>query len=179
MKKISLFAGAAAAAMLAAPLAAQGINSASCNSSSYISKAFVNCDVDVKLNAKVPYLLSLSVENYSTDLGSPDRHDFDKGHRDASKPLNVEVKANTPWQVTIASPKGFGKNGSYQKATGDLRWSLDKNAYTSVTGSPVKLTDGNPTASKTSPVYLRTNWDYAKDLPGTYSISLEFTASAK
>jgi hypothetical protein len=99
----------------------------------------------------------------------------------------VTVKANQTWQVQISSTAAFWtavttdplNPARATKPRSDLLWATTLNgSYTAVTGTGAAVGSGSGTAGTLVPIYLQSNWDYALDTPGNYSIVVTFTLAS-
>jgi len=141
------------------------------------------CTVEISMPISDILRVSLSVP--SVGLGSPSDVDYAAGFRDVAGPaVAVTVKANRPVSLQMAgqSPT-FGYAGTMSnpiKPATDLLWATTAaglNGTPFNMGSPATLYSGGPT-SVTQSLFFRTLWNFATDVPGTYSLTISFTLSA-
>jgi hypothetical protein len=139
----------------------------------------------VEITMPVTDILRLSLSVPSVVLGTPSDVDFSAGFRDVpGSAVDVTVKANHPFSLQMAglSPT-FNYSGSMAnplKPASHLLWAtsaagLTGTPYTMAT--PATLFSGGAT-SITQSLYFRTLWNFATDVPGTYSLTISFTLSA-
>lgn len=156
----------AVALLASAPLAAQ----TSCNTS--------GCVVTVNAHATVNDVLLMDVGTSSTDLGTPLAADYTAGFKDAGGPT-VHVTSNRPYDVTVSTTASqFTYSGSLTdpaKPVSDLQWGTAAGTYTNDASASATLMSGNPTADDLQQIFFRTNWDIASDVPGDYTVALDFT----
>ena len=165
----------AVAALLATALTATRTAAQSCTTNP--------CTVGVTASSTVADVMQLTLSSTTTDLGSPTATEFAAGYMDASGPT-ATVKSNRPWKVTVV---GNAANFSYTappasgltntKAAGDLRWGTAAGTYGSNMGSAAQLSSGNGTSGSAQQIFFRTQWAWATDVPGTYSLVVNFTLS--
>jgi hypothetical protein len=141
------------------------------------------CTVGVTASSTVADVMQLTLSSTTTDLGSPTATEYGAGHMDASGPTST-VKSNRPWRVTVV---GNAANFSYSapaasgltntKSAADLKWGTTAGTYGSNMGSAAQLSSGNGTAGASQQIFFRTQWAWATDVPGTYSLVVNFTLS--
>lgn len=155
-----------------APLLAQG---PSCTTN--------GCTITNTASATVGDILKLSLNTAApTDLGTPTAADFDAGYMDAAGPT-ATVKANRPWSVAVSgAAASFTYTGALadpNKPATDLKWGTAAGTYPNDMGSSAVLFSGaSGTAGSSQQVFYRTLFAYDKDVPGTYSLTVNFTLSA-
>ena len=133
------------------------------------------CTVEITMPVSDVLLLSLSAS--SVALGSPIETDFQAGYRDVSgAAVNVTAKSNRAFTVQLGSvTPAFAYSGTLpnpNKPASHLLWATSAGGLATTTF----LSQG--AASVTSPLYLRTLWSFANDVPGTYSLTVRLTLSA-
>jgi hypothetical protein len=141
------------------------------------------CTVEISMPVTDVLRLSLSAPNIA--LGSPDDVDYQAGYRDvAGTAVNVTVRANRSFVVQLGGVTGsFSYAGSLTdpvKPASDLRWATSAAGLASTTnhmGTSATLL-ASPAAFLTQPLFLRTLWSFATDVPGTYALTISFTLSA-
>jgi hypothetical protein len=139
------------------------------------------CTVGASATATVTTVLRLTVAG-TADLGTPSETDYDAGHLDAAGPT-ATVKSNSPWHVDVvgATPT-FGYSGSSSnpnKQASDLTWGTSAGTYAQHMGSSAQLFSGSTgTAGASQAIFFRTLWDWAADVPGAYSLTINFTLAA-
>ena len=163
---------AVAVALLAA--ASQAYGQASCTGNP--------CTVQVTASATVSDVLKLTLSGTTTGLGTPTEADYDAGYKDVAGPT-ASVKSNRPWHVDVA---GSGATFSYagsltnpNKPSSDLHWGTSAGTYANTMGSSAVLLSGTTgTGSASQPIFFRTLWTWASDVPGSYSLVINFTLAA-
>ena len=163
---------AVAVALLAA--ASQADGQASCTGNP--------CTVQVTASATVNDVLKLTLSGTTTALGTPTEADYDAGYKDVAGPT-ASVKANRPWHVDIA---GAGATFTYagslanpNKPATDLQWGTTAGTYGNNMGaSAVLLSGANGTGNASQAIFFRTMWAWASDVPGSYSLVINFTLAA-
>ena len=139
----------------------------------------------VEISMPVTDVLRLSLSASSIALGSPDDADYQAGYKDvAGAAVNVTVKANRSFVVQLGGIAGsFSYAGTLTnpvKPSSDLRWAISAAGLASTTnhmGTSATLL-ASPAAFVTQPLFLRTLWSFATDVPGIYSLAISFTLSA-
>lgn len=140
------------------------------------------CTVQVTASATVNDVLKLTLSGTTTALGTPSEADYDAGYKDVAGPT-ASVKANRPWHVDIA---GAGATFSYvgslanpNKPSSDLQWGTSAGTYANNMGaSAVLLSGANGTGNASQAIFFRTMWAWASDVPGSYSLVINFTLAA-
>ena len=139
----------------------------------------------VEITMPVSEVLRISLASSSVSLGTPGEADFVAGYRDVSgAAVNVSVKSNRAFTVQLSGVTStFSYSGTLAnpgKSASDLKWATSAGALFTTTNhfgaTTTLLSQG--AGSITSPLYLRTLWSFASDVPGTYSLAIRFTLSA-
>ena len=141
------------------------------------------CTVEISMPISDILRVSLSVP--SVALGSPSDVDYAAGYRDVAGPaVTVTVKANRPVSLQMSGQSAvFGYAGSMSnpsKPASNLLWATSAAALNGTPfnmGAPATLYSGAATSTALS-LYFRTLWNFATDVPGTYSLTISFTLSA-
>lgn len=139
----------------------------------------------IELAMPVNDVLRLSLNAGSAGLGTPTETDYTAGFRDvAGTAANVSAKANRSFRVEVngATPQFtfLGALPNPGKPAADLLWATSAAGLGSTTahmGAPATLLNQGA-GTVTTPLFLRTRWDFARDVPGTYSLGIRFTISA-
>jgi hypothetical protein len=136
----------------------------------------------VTASANVPDILKLTLSSTTAPLGNPTETDFDAGYLDAAGPT-ATVKANRPWHVDVVGAAGvFSYTGTLtnpNKPASSLLWGTTAGTYGNNMGSSAQLVSGaNGTGGTAQAVYFRTNWSWANDVAGAYSLVVNFTVAA-
>jgi hypothetical protein len=140
----------------------------------------------VEITMPVTDVLRLTLSTGGIPLGTPDETDFTNGYKDfIGAAVTATVKANRPFHVQVSggSPL-FGYAGSLpnpSKPASDLRWATSQAGLAGASndmGTPGLLMNLGASASAQASLYLRTLWNFTRDVPGTYSMSIRFTLSA-
>jgi hypothetical protein len=166
---------AIAVAVLATVLGTSSVAAQSCSTNP--------CTVGVTASSTVADVMQLTLSSTSSDLGSPTATEYATGYMDAGGPT-ATVKSNRPWRVTVV---GNAANFSYtaplasgltnSKTAADLKWGTAAGTYGSNMGSAAQLSSGNGTSGAPQQIFFRTQWAWATDVPGTYSLVVNFTLS--
>lgn len=150
------------------------------------------CVLSLNTSATVNDVLRLTLSATNLDLGTPTETDYIAGYKDAAIHPTATVRANRAWAVTVGGHAGATEFGyasgptNPHKAAADLVWAKTAATLGTPTGNlsgPTVLssssigTDG-VTASSSQDIYFRTKWFWTSDVPGTYSLTVDFTLSA-
>ncbi len=137
------------------------------------------------LNASVPTLVNLTLENAATNLGAITAANFDDGQLiDGPR---FEARANRTYAVTLASASAlFTGSGNAAKAAGDVRYAVVTSAagcgtagtFAAVTTSAVSIFSGLAGLSPRQQLCFNIVWRYASDAPGTYALPLNLSVTA-
>lgn len=140
------------------------------------------CTVQLTASATVNDVLRLTLSSATASLGTPVEADFDAGYRDAAGPT-VSVKSNRPWHVDVAgATAAFSYTGAMtnpNKPASHLLWGTTAGTYGNNMGTSSVLTSGaSGTGSASQPIYFRTLWSWASDVPGSYGLVINLTLAA-
>jgi hypothetical protein len=144
------------------------------------------CTVAIATSATVNDVLRLTLDQVTLDLGTPTETDYDAGFRDAASHRTATVKANRPWHVAVVgNAANFTYTGSLtnpNKTAADLVWAKTAGGLGTPDGNmgaSANLVSGSTgTGSTSQDIYFRTKWFWASDVPGSYSLVVNFTLSA-
>ena len=139
------------------------------------------CSVNDTAKVTVATVLRMTLSQVATTLTAPTEGAYDAGFQLDNGPV-VGVKSNRSWTVKLSASAGTwtaanGANAS--KAASDLQWSTSSGGtYTGLSTTPATLFTGNGTGNASQQAYYKTNWSYASDTPGDYSLVVVYTLSA-
>jgi hypothetical protein len=137
------------------------------------------------LNATVPTLVRLTLENATTALGTLTETEFDNGQTIAGP--RFEARANRAYNVTLASASGtWGGTGNPAKLAGDVGYAVvtsaagcgTAGAYTALSTTAANIFSGTAGLSVRQQLCFDITWNYASDAPGTYDLPLNLTVTA-
>jgi len=139
----------------------------------------------IEISMPVTDVLRLSLSSGSVALGAPNDIDYQAGYRDVSGvAVSVTAKSNRPIAVQLgALTPAFSYAGSManpNKPASHLRWATSAAALSTTTnhfGTTLTLLNQGA-GSTTTPLYFRTLWSFATDVPGTYGLTISLTLSA-
>jgi hypothetical protein len=142
------------------------------------------CTVEVSL--PVASVMRISLSSTGVSLGTPTGSDYQLGYRDVAGPaVTATIKANRAFQVQVvgtgATFQYAGSSTNPNKAASDLRWATSQAGLATTTnhmGTAGSLLNHGPGANVQASLYLRTLWDFTRDVPGTYSMPIRLTLSA-
>ncbi len=139
------------------------------------------------LNANVPTLVTLTLENAITNLGTITAAHYNSGQQ-INGPL-FEARANRTYSVSVASTNanftaGTGANAA--KSAGDARWARvtaaagcsSATSYTAVSTTAALIYSGTAGTSPRQQLCFDIVWNYASDTPGSYELPLNVSVSA-
>jgi hypothetical protein len=140
----------------------------------------------IEITMPVSDVLRLSLSTTGVSLGSPTEADYSNGYRNVPGPaVTAHVMSNRAFQVQVI---GGGATFTYAgscpdpaKPASDLQWStsrLGRRAATNDMGTAGMLMNGGPSGNAQASLFLRTLWDFTRDVPGDYSLAIRFTLSA-
>jgi hypothetical protein len=139
----------------------------------------------VQISMPVTDVLRISLGTTSVGLGAPSDVDYQAGYRDVGGvAVSVNGKSNRPFQVAMSALTGTflyaGSMADPNKPASDLKWATSAGALPTTANhmgtSAMLINQG--AGNVTVPLYMRTLWDFTKDVPGTYSLAIRFTVSA-
>jgi len=137
----------------------------------------------IEITMPVSDVLRLSLSTSSISLGTPTESDFQAGYRDVHA-VNVTAKSNRPFTVQLSGvTPAFSYSGTLptpNKPASDLLWATSAGALSTASNTFGTTTTflNQGAGAITSPLFLRTLWSFANDVPGTYSLTIRFTLSA-
>jgi len=180
MRKLALAGAAACAVAMSAQVAA----AQSCSITS-TAAGTLSCTVVSTHSFTMPSLLQLTMSGFTSGtnmtLAAP------TAMSDYSTPTiqmpttgpSYQVAANRNYKVQIsANAASFA--GPYAKPAGDLAWSTSAvGTFTPLTTTPADISTGTPTTlSAAVGVFYKTTYNFATDVPGSYSLGVTFTLVA-
>lgn len=97
--------------------------------------------------------------------------------------VQLPVRSNVNWTVGInagATLWNASPGSAWQtKPAGDLQWGLSSGGtFFDVTTTPVTVASGLATGTATVGLYLRVRFLWTSDVPGSYSLPVQFTLTA-
>ena len=139
----------------------------------------------VQISMPVTDVLRISIGTASVGLGAPTDVDYQAGYRDvAGVAVSVNGKSNRPFLVDMSALTGSflyaGSMTDPDKPASDLKWATSAAGLATTTnhmGTSATLINQGA-GNVTVPLFLRTMWDFTRDVPGTYSLAIRFTVSA-
>jgi hypothetical protein len=180
MRKLA-FAGAAACAVA---ISAQIAAAQSCSITSTLASP-PPCSVTSTHTLTIPSLLTLTMSGFTSGtnmtLNAPtSMADYTSStiQMPTTGPL-YQVAANRNYQVQInAVTANF--SGPYAKPAADLAWSnTSGGTFVPLSITPAQIASGGPTTlTAAAGVFYKTTYNFAADLPGSYSLDVKFTLVA-
>jgi hypothetical protein len=148
----------------------------------------VQCTIDVTLQTNV--ILKLTVNTVNAALGTPVEADYVAGFKDVSGAVaSATVKSNRAFQLQVlASTTNFGFTNTAghsfanpNKPASDMLWATTQAGLSTTTknmGTQSSLIAQGGTSGVSQSIFVRTNWSFIRDVPGNYSLTVNFTVSA-
>lgn len=163
-------------ALAVRPLAAQLCSTANGNPNT-------NCSGNVASNLTIPILIRLTIDDTSTTLPSPTETIYNAGQTSTSSTGPVAtIKTNNAWTLLVrASTTTWSGSGGARatKPAGDLLWRTSSGsggAAMSTTNATVA--SGSRGVSNVVSIFYNTLWTWGSDTPGTYTLTVIFTATS-
>lgn len=143
-----------------------------------------SCTVEIRM--PTVDVMRISVSTSSVSLGTPGEADYTAGFRDvAGAAVTATVKANRAYQVQVsgATPTFTysGKFANPNKPASELKWATTQGGLAGTSnhmGTSAVLLNNKPGGPLQASLYLRTLWNFQRDVPGAYSMSVRLTVSA-
>ena len=151
-------------------------------------KGSVQCIVNVTMNTVD--VLKLTLTNQTAALGTPTETDFTNGFRDVTGAItSATVKSNRAFTLQVVgnttnftfTNSGGNSFANPNKPAADLVWATTQSGLASSTtnlGTGAALISQGATASATQSIFFRTKWQFNRDVPGNYALTVNFTLSA-
>ena len=167
---------------------ARGIEAQSCSQSIPSGSGSVSCTINVTMPTSD--ILKLTLTGTTVALGTPGETDFTNGFKDITgAAVTATVRANRAFRLQVV---GSTTNFSFANMAGntfanpskpasDLVWATTQSGLTSSTnnmGTTASVIAQGATSSVSQAVFFRTKWQFNRDVPGNYSLLLNFTLSA-
>ena len=133
-------------------------------------------------------VMRLTVTPSNTDLGTPTAADYANGHLDAAGPV-LAIHANGPWQISAVGGPAGGPVAPFtctlvagcrpNKPASDLLWGTTSGVFNHNAGTAANVFSSSQaaTGTATQSIFYRTNWSFALDTPGKYTLVVNFTLS--
>lgn len=145
-----------------------------------------NCTLTHKVKVTIPDLMQMTFDKDSTSLTAPAIGDFgadSTATKNDLSALNITVKSNRKYQVTIAANSAnWSAPAGVTKPAGDLSWTTDGgSSWTAVSTSAGNLYGAtqNSTFGRSLTVGWQTKWHFVNDLSGAYSLVMTFTLAGQ
>jgi hypothetical protein len=123
--------------------------------------------------------LTLSVSR--ADVGLPLPELTSREHFVAEPGPTAIVSSNTGWQLMVSTSTNTWTSGTStsDKPASDLQWSLTPDGpFVPFSTVPAAVATGGRSDRYPVPIFLRASLDVAKDRPGSYAITVNFTIVA-
>ncbi|MEO6067911.1 MAG: hypothetical protein ABJB33_04450 [Gemmatimonadota bacterium] len=162
-------------ACLARPVGAQ-----TCSTPNGVANG--SCSVNVASSLTIPTLLRLTIDDTSTALTTPTEAIYDAGTTVSTGPV-ATIKTNGSWTVlvraTAATWTASGAGARTNKPVGDLAWGkLVGGPFIPMTTTNATVATGTRGASNVTSMFYQVAWSWPNDTPGTYTITVVFTATS-
>lgn len=145
-----------------------------------------SCSANTSTTITIGTLLELTLNSTTTPLAAPATADYDAGYVATTGPT-VTVAANRAWTLDISAAAATWSATSVQpgvtarpnKPAGDLEWSSSPaGPFVGLTVSGAAVRTGAAGGAAATTVYYHTLYDWTRDTPGSYSLSVIFTITA-
>ena len=140
-----------------------------------------SCSSNIASSLTIPTLIRLTISDTSTSLTTPTEADYDATQTAiASSGPVATIKTNSPWTLLVraTSATWTGTGGARtNKPVGDLLWSTG-GGYSAMTTANVSVATGSRGSANSRTFTYKTNWAWTLDTPGTYTVTVIFTATA-
>ena len=161
----------------ARPLAAQTICSTPNGS------ANTSCSGNVASSLTIPIILRLTLDDTSSTITSPTSADYTAGQTSSASTGPVAtIRSNNNWTLLVRASAAVWTGTGGARATkpaGDLLWSKTSGgSYTALTTTNVTVATGTRGSSNVTTLFYKTNWAWNLDTPGTYTLTVIYTATA-
>ncbi len=194
MKKLSMV--LAAAALSAVSTVAQAQTTCGPDGVGQLAVNATACSQSHTLTSTVNDILRLTVSTTTTGLGTPLSTNYGAAadYLTTATPLsaatgpNVKVVANRPYEISIAAAAATftttpyaGFAGSVNKPTSDVQWGKGASpTFVALSTSAASVFAGSTgTADTNTGLSFRSRWNYERDVPGDYSMTVTLTLAAK
>jgi len=135
------------------------------------------------INITITRAVRLSMTPATVLLDTPTGAEFEAGFGQTTGPV-LTMKANTAWSISIRSTQALWTAtpaaARQDKPVSDLRWGTAvAGPFTSFTTANVTLRSGaTATAGTVIPLFLRVQYAWLLDVPGSYTLPLQLTVTA-
>lgn len=145
--------------------------------------ANTSCSGNVASSLTIPILIRLTIDDTSTTFIPPTAADYTAGQTStASTGPVVTIKTNNSWTLLVRATAATWTGSGGARATkpvGDLLWATTSGgAYTAMTAVNVTVATGTRGVANVTTIFYKQNWTWNLDTPGTYTLTVVFTATA-
>lgn len=181
MRKLAV-AGAAACVLVSSA----GIGAAQSCSITSTAASPAPCTVTSTHSLTMPSLLTLTMSGFTSGtnetLNAPaSMADYTSGtiQMPTTGPT-FQVAANRNYKVQISAATAAFSGSTYAKPAADLAWATSAGGtFTPLSTTPADVATGTPTALSTAVgLFYKTTYNFAQDIPGSYSLDVKFTLVA-
>lgn len=140
------------------------------------------CSLNVASSLTIPTLLRLTIDDSSTALTTPTEAIYDAGTTVSTGPV-ATIKTNGNWtllaRATTATWTATGAGARANKPAGDLAWGTSPGGpFTPMTTADVTIATGTRGAANLTSLFYQVAWSWPLDTPGTYTLTLIYTATS-
>ena len=144
--------------------------------------ANASCSGNVATSLTIPILIRLTIDDTSTTITPPTLTDYTNGVTSPITGPVATVKTNNNWtllvRATAATWTGTG-GARATKPVGDLLWSTTSGgSYVPMTTTNATVATGARGSANATTLFYKVNWTWGTDTPGTYSLTVIYTATA-
>ncbi len=133
------------------------------------------CALNVSATASINSVARLSISTTATTLTTPATSDFGTGAGVNSAGPSVTVKANAGYTLTASAASATWTGGGGNKPATDLKMKVNGGSLTAL-GQVAQTTIG--TTGTTYTIGYNAIYNWTVDVPGTYSLVVNYTLTA-
>jgi len=140
------------------------------------------CSINVASSLTIGTLLRLTIDDTSTTLTTPTEAIYDAGNTVSTGPV-ATIKTNGNWtllvRATAATWTASGAGARANKPVGDLQWgTVVGGPFTAMTTTNATVANGTRGAANVTSMFYQVLWSWPNDTPGTYTLTVVFTATS-
>lgn len=140
------------------------------------------CSVNLASNLTIGTLLRLTIDDTSTTLTTPTEAIYDAGNTVSAGPI-ATIKTNGNWTLLVraatATWTATGVGARANKPVGDLKWGNTVGGpFTPMTTTDATVATGTLGVAHVTSMFYQVLWSWPTDSPGTYTLTVVFTATS-
>jgi hypothetical protein len=133
------------------------------------------CQVSNTVSLTLGKYARLSINNTSTPLTVPQASDFGTPGGVNSNGPTLTVSSNDAWTLSASLPSGWTGTGNNAKPTSDIKAKVDAGSFANF---PFTAATGAAIANDAHVIAYNTIYNFVTDVPGTYSLVVNYTLTA-